>query len=63
MSRVLISMPDKFLEDIDKVAQAESRSRSELIREAVRSYVKSNSINYNNKELTALKGATNPLKL
>lgn len=63
MSRVLISMPDKFLEDIDKVAQAESRSRSELIREAVRSYVKSNSINYNNRELTALKGATNPLKL
>ena len=39
MSRVLISMPEKFLDEIDKVAGAENRSRSELIREALRTYI------------------------
>lgn len=40
MSRVLISMPDQFLADIDAVAESEERTRSELIREALRSYMK-----------------------
>ena len=49
MARVLISMPESFLGKIDEVADLESRSRSELIREALRSYmyksrVKSSSI-------------------
>lgn len=39
MSRVLISMPEKFLGEIDKVADNENRSRSELIREALRTYI------------------------
>lgn len=39
MSRVLISMPEKFLGEIDKVADSENRSRSELIREALRTYI------------------------
>lgn len=39
MARVLISMPEKFLGDIDKVAENENRSRSELIREALRTYI------------------------
>ena len=39
MARVLISMPESFLGKIDEVADAESRSRSELIREALRSYI------------------------
>ena len=39
MARILISMPEKFLNEIDGVAQNESRSRSELIREALRSYI------------------------
>ncbi len=39
MARVLISMPEDFLDRIDKVAENESRSRSELIREALRSYI------------------------
>ena len=39
MARILISMPEKFLEEIDGVAENESRSRSELIREALRSYI------------------------
>ena len=36
---VNISFNDKLLEQIDKVAREESRSRSELIREAARSYI------------------------
>ena len=39
MARVLISMPESFLGKIDEVALQESRSRSELIREALRSYM------------------------
>ena len=39
MARVLISMPESFLGKIDEVAGMESRSRSELIREALRTYI------------------------
>lgn len=39
MARILISMPEKFLKEIDGVAENESRSRSELIREALRTYI------------------------
>ena len=39
MARVLISMPESFLGKIDEVADSESRSRSELIREALRTYM------------------------
>lgn len=39
MARVLISMPDDFLNKIDEVADNEQRSRSELIREALRTYI------------------------
>ena len=42
MARVLISMPEGFLDKIDEVADSESRSRSELIREALRSYITRN---------------------
>lgn len=42
MSRVLISMPEKFLDEIDDVADTENRSRSELIREALRTYIHRN---------------------
>ena len=40
MSRVLISMPQEFLDGIDRVAKSEKRTRSELIREALRSYIR-----------------------
>jgi len=40
MSRVLISMPKEFLNGIDKVAKSEKRTRSELIREALKTYIK-----------------------
>lgn len=39
MARVLISMSDVFLGQIDEVASNEQRSRSELIREALRTYM------------------------
>lgn len=39
MARVLISMPEDFLTRIDQVAGDENRSRSELIREALRTYI------------------------
>ena len=47
MARILISMPEKFLDEIDGVAKHESRSRSELIREALRSYIQKNRIREN----------------
>ncbi len=40
MARVLISMKDEFLKRIDDVAEREQRSRSELIREALRTYIR-----------------------
>ena len=36
---VNISIPENLLRDMDQVAQSESRSRSELVREAVRAYI------------------------
>lgn len=38
-ARVLISLPDQFLDEIDVVAKEEHRTRSELIREALRKYI------------------------
>lgn len=38
-STVNIAFNDDLLKQIDKVAEQESRSRSELIREAARSYI------------------------
>jgi len=36
----MITIPDEFLTEIDRVAAAEHRSRSELFREAIRRYLK-----------------------
>jgi uncharacterized protein (DUF433 family)/predicted transcriptional regulator len=38
-NKVLVSLPEKFLEEVDRVAAKEHRSRSELIREALRTYM------------------------
>ena len=37
-------MPERFLEEIDGLADAENRSRSELIREALRTYMYRNQV-------------------
>ncbi len=39
MAKVLISMRDDFLQRIDEVAEQEQRTRSELIRQALRHYL------------------------
>ena len=40
LTRVLISMPEGFLQQVDKMAEEENRSRSELVREALRRYLR-----------------------
>jgi CopG family transcriptional regulator/antitoxin EndoAI len=47
MARVLISMPEEFLTKIDLVAENEQRSRSELIREALRTYIHKSKVREN----------------
>ncbi len=47
MARVLISMPEEFLNKIDGVAENENRTRSELIREALRTYIHKQKIREN----------------
>ena len=42
MAKVLISMPDEFLDTVDEFASIEQRTRSELIREALRNYINVN---------------------
>lgn len=37
--KILFSLPEELLKEIDGVAAAEHRSRSELIREATREYI------------------------
>lgn len=44
MARVLISMSNDFLNKVDSLAGSEQRTRSELIREALRMYIKRNRI-------------------
>lgn len=38
MARILISVPEKFVNTIDECAKLEARTRSELIRQAMREY-------------------------
>lgn len=47
MARVLISMPEEFLTKIDEVADGENRTRSELIREALRTYIQKQRVREN----------------
>jgi metal-responsive CopG/Arc/MetJ family transcriptional regulator len=37
--KVMVSFPQKFLEQVDRIAREEQRSRSELLREAMRLYI------------------------
>lgn len=54
MARVLISMSDEFLNKVDSIASTEQRTRSELIREALRTYLrKSKMSNIKNAEENA----------
>ena len=63
MHKVMISLPDEFLKDVDVIAHAEHRNRSELVREAIRAYV---AVRHEHrvvaKQSEALKAATRILK-
>ena len=37
--KVMVSLPEEFLTEIDQIAEEEHRSRSELLREAMRLYI------------------------
>lgn len=39
MAKILVTMPDDFLNRVDGLALTEQRSRSELIREALKTYM------------------------
>lgn len=38
-TKVMVSFPDDFLLEVDRIAREEHRSRSELVREALRLYI------------------------
>ena len=40
MAKILVTMPDDFVNKVDGLALTEQRSRSELIREALRTYMR-----------------------
>ena len=41
--KVLIALPPKMLESVDTIAEIEDRTRSDLVREALRQYI----VNFN----------------
>ena len=59
MAKVLISMREEFLDRIDEIADNEQRTRSELIRQAVRVYIRrrrkdGNPVNISNELLDSI---------
>lgn len=38
-TKVMVSFPEEFLAQVDRIAEEEHRSRSELLREAMRLYI------------------------
>ena len=66
MSKVLVNFQDDFLQEIDKIAQLEHRTRSSLIREALRRYLsqfKTESIQQSQKEGDAYSKTLVPNKI
>lgn len=55
-SKVLIAIPSPMLADVDMVAEAEHRTRSDLIREALRRYIEF--YKKKNADLTARRAAS-----
>ncbi|MCX7714339.1 MAG: ribbon-helix-helix domain-containing protein [Clostridia bacterium] len=44
--KVLITMPDYLLDEIDALAKRENKSRSEMVREVMKVYIKEKQNNY-----------------
>ena len=43
-TKILVSLPQEFLDEVDQLAADEHRSRSELIREALRAYLEARQV-------------------
>ncbi len=43
-TKILVSLPQEFLDEVDHLAAEEHRSRSELIREALRAYLEARQV-------------------
>ena len=43
-TKILVSLPQEFLDEVDHLAAEEHRSRSELIREALRAYLETRQV-------------------
>ncbi len=57
MAKVLVNFQDEFLQDIDKMAELEHRTRSSLIREALRRYLLQYKIDAAKKEAQPQQGS------
>lgn len=51
MAKILVTMPDEFLNKVDGLASNEQRTRSELIREALRTYMRRISVTQANRAI------------
>ncbi|HIS37632.1 TPA: ribbon-helix-helix protein, CopG family [Candidatus Scatousia excrementigallinarum] len=51
MAKILVTMPDEFLNKVDGLANDEQRTRSELIREALRTYMRRVTVSQSRKAL------------
>lgn len=49
MAKILVTMPDEFLNRVDGLANNEQRTRSELIREALRTYMRRTTVQQSQK--------------
>ena len=49
MAKILVTMPVEFLSRVDGLANNEQRTRSELIREALRSYMRKTTVQQSQK--------------
>lgn len=55
--KVMLSFPDEFLAQVDTLAEAEQRSRSELVREALRHYMATHTSNLRPGDLPQVRAA------
>ena len=51
MAKILVTMPDEFLNKVDGLANDEQRTRSELIRQALRTYMRKVTVSQSRKAL------------
>ncbi|CCY23871.1 MAG: ribbon-helix-helix protein, CopG family [Brachyspira sp.] len=62
MAKILVTMPDEFLSKVDGLASNEQRTRSELIREALRTYMRKVTVSQSRKAIDNAKILENLLQ-